>query len=611
MADMLSRRTYGLAVFAFAVILFVAVNIFSNAFFTTAQLDLTENGQFTLSKGTRDIIAKLPEQVTLKFYYSKKVAADYASTAAYAKRVHDLLGEYAALSHGKIVLQEIDPEPFTPEEDDATAAGLTGVPTDSGDTVYFGLVGTNSVDGEQVIPYFSPDRQQYLEYDITSLLYRLSTPKKPVIGIISSLPLTTGAQGRPLTLYSELTQNFDTRTIPVSFASIPSDVSTLLIAQPRGLGGSQLEAIDQFVLKGGHALVFVDPDSEIGQSSPQQPPGAPDLGLVSLLQAWGISYNPGKVLGDRLLAQRVSTPEDPRNPVSLYPIWLHLTPDNFNQKDPVTANLQSLNLASTGALEPAKKATTKFIPLITSSDQAGLLGDAQVRFNPRPQDLMTAIVPAHRHYAIAARITGLAHSAYPQTAKIKSGKINVIVMADSDIFDDRFWVRSAGLYGKQVATPFADNGAFVLDAVENLTGSNDLISLRTRTAAERPFTVVRALQAQAQAQYEQTAQELEARLTATQQHLAELQQGGDAKGRPGAAIAGLSAKQRTEIDRFKNELIETRRQLRAVQHNLRKDIDTLGSVLAFINIALVPLLVAAFALVLGLIRRRRRARDLP
>ena len=228
----MTRRAYALAVLILAVVLFLAVNIFSDAFFTTARLDLTENGQFTLAQGTRDIIARLPEPVTLKFYYSRKVAADYVSTAAYAKRVRDLLAEYAALSHGKIVLEDVDPEPFTPEEDAATAAGLTGAPTDSGDTVYFGLVGTNRIDGKQVIPYFTPEREQYLEYDITALLYRLSNPKRPLVGILTSLPLDGGPQGQPLTIYSELTQNFDTQPIPASFTSLPANLDVLMIAQP-------------------------------------------------------------------------------------------------------------------------------------------------------------------------------------------------------------------------------------------------------------------------------------------------------------------------------------------------------------------------------------------
>ncbi|HVU20337.1 MAG TPA: GldG family protein, partial [Rhizomicrobium sp.] len=213
MAGTLSRRAYAISAIVLAAIVFVALNIAADAWLTTAKLDLTENGQFTLAKGTRNIIANLQEPVTLRFYYSKQVASEYAQTAAYAKRVRDLLGEYQSLGHGKIILEEIDPEPFTDAEDQATALGLTGAPTDSGDVVYFGLVGTNRIDGKEIIPYFSPDREQYLEYDISSLIYRLSNPKKPKLAIISSLPLQTGpggiqammqGQGQPYAVYQEL-----------------------------------------------------------------------------------------------------------------------------------------------------------------------------------------------------------------------------------------------------------------------------------------------------------------------------------------------------------------------------------------------------------------------
>jgi len=634
------RRLYAISVLALAAILFVAINIAADHWITTTRLDLTEHGQFTLAKGTRNIIRKIPEPITLKFYYSKNVAADYAQTAAYAKRVLDLLREYAALSHGKIILQEIDPEPFTAAEDEATANGLSGAQTDSGDTVYFGLVGTNRIDGREVIPYFTSEREPYLEYDISSLLYRLSTPAKPVLGIISSLPLDTGpggmaaalqGNGQPYAIYSELSQSYATQMLDPSLSRVPANVAVLMVVHPTSLSAAQLYAIDQFVLGGGRALVFVDPNSELAQAGGAMDPragGAPMSDLPKLFQAWGVSYNAGKVVADRALAQRVQLSSDPRNPVASYPIWLHLTARQFAHGDTITANLQSLNLASAGALFPAKHATTRFVPLVTSSTEAELVDSEQVRFNPRPQDLMAEIHPSNEAFTIAARISGPAKTAFPngppaamttspgQTpARLPPqimqsvGPINVVVMADSDIFDDRFWVRVENLYGKRIATPFADNGAFVLNAVENLMGSGDLISLRTRASSDRPFTVVKELQADAQAQFQQEAEALQARLTAVQQRLHELEQGGSTNGRPSTSQA-LTAEQQAEIDRFKRVLIETRASLREVQHNLRKDIDALGEFLAFVNIALVPIFVAGFALLVAFVRRRRRVRAL-
>jgi ABC-type uncharacterized transport system involved in gliding motility auxiliary subunit len=614
----LSPRLYAFAAIVLAAITFVAINIAADSALTTAKLDLTENGQFTLAKGTRNIIANIKEPITLRFYYSKEVAAEYAQTNDYAKRVRDLLGEYAALGHGRIIFEEVDPEPYTEAEDRATANGLTGAPTDSGDTVYFGLVGTNQIDGKEVIPYFTPDREQYLEYDLSSLIYRLSTPKKPTVGIISSLPLQTGpggiqammqGQSQPFAIYAELNQTYTTQMLQPDFAAVPKDVDVLMIAHPAALGDTQLAAIDAFVLSGGRALVFVDPNSEVAQAgaSPYQPAAAPPSSdLAKLFRAWGVGYSPEKIVADRSLAQRVQV-GDPRDPVALYPAWLHLTADNLADRDTITANLQSLNLASVGALHALKGATTSFTPLVTSSDQAALLDAAQVRTQTRPQDMMEEIMPTGEKFVIAARLTGEARTAFPATARVKSGRINVVVMADSDIFDDRFWVRVQNVLGRKIAAPFADNGAFVLNAIENLTGSGDLIGLRTRAAAQRPFTVVRDMQAKAQAQFQEEEQALQQRLTDTQQHLRELEQGG---GATAGKKAGLSPEQQAEIERFKRQLIDTRTQLRDVQHNLRKDIDALGARLAFVNIALVPLLVTVLAVVLAALRRRRRARAL-
>jgi ABC-type uncharacterized transport system involved in gliding motility auxiliary subunit len=609
----MSRHTYAALAIVLSIVIFVAVNMASDALFTTAKLDLTANGQFTLAQGTRNILANLKEPVTLKFYYSKQVASEYATTADYAKRVRDLLGEYASLSHGNIVVQEIDPEPFTEAEDQAQGAGLTGAPTDSGDTVYFGLVGTNRMDGKEVIAYFAPEREQYLEYDISSLIYRLSTPKKTLVGIVTSLPMEFGpggmqaamqGQGAPYVTYQELAQTYQTQMLPPGFTAIPKDMNVLMIAHPSDLSDPQLRAIDQFVLKGGRALVFVDPLSELAQQAggnPYQPAQTPQSSdLPKLFKAWGIGFNPARVVADRSLAQRVQT-RDPMNPSTLYPVWMHLGPDNFDTKDPVTANLQTLNLATAGALRPLKGATTTFAPLVTSSNQASLLDAGVVKATQDPQALMAQVNPTGEKYVIAARISGDAKSAFPD-APVKSGMINVVVMADSDVFDDRFWVHVQTMLGKKVATPFADNGAFVINSIENLSGSGDLISLRTRESSTRPFTVVRKIQEDAQSQFQAKEKALQQHLNETQQRLHELEQGTQAQ----QGQVGLTPEQQKEVENFRKDLVDTRTQLRDVQHNLRKDIDALGSELALINIALVPVLVALFALVLAAYRRHRR-----
>jgi ABC-type uncharacterized transport system involved in gliding motility auxiliary subunit len=630
----LSRRTYAILAIALVAVAFMAVNIAADALLTTARLDLTETGQFTLAEGTRSTVAKLQEPVTLKFFFSKQAASRYAQTQAYAKRVRDLLGEYAALSHGKIIIQDVDPEPFTPEEDEATADGLSGAGTDaSGVVVYFGLVGTNRIGGKEVISYFAPEREPLLEYDLTSLIYKLSTPKKPTVGIISSLPLDTGPGGmaaamqghaQPYAAYEDLSQAYAPQMLEPNFSSIPAGIDVLMIVHPSALNDQQLYAIDQFVLGGGRALVFVDPYSELAQAAAGGDPqsaGPPSSDLPKLFRAWGIGYNPEKIVADKALAQRVQISNDPNDPPALYPAWLHLTADNFNPADPLTANLQTLNLASVGALHALKGATTRFVPLVKSSNEAALLDAALVRMSARPQDLITQVEPTGEEFTIAARVSGPVHTAFPGgppgagasplqpnavEPQLKTGIVNVVVMADSDIFDDHFWVKIENLFGKKVASPFADNGAFVVNAVENLTGSNDLISLRTRATNDRPFIVVRKLQANAEERFQQEEDALKQRLTDTEQRLHAIEQGGGGA----STSATLTAEQQTEIEHFKRDLMDTRAQLRDVEHNLRKDIDALGAFLAFVNIALVPLLVSALAILLGWLRRRRRARAL-
>jgi ABC-type uncharacterized transport system involved in gliding motility auxiliary subunit len=627
----LPRRLYAITAIMLAAIIFVAINIAADTLLTSERLDLTETGVYTMATGTKHIVANLKEPITLKFYYSKKIASGYAQINAYAKRVRDLLEEYAARSDGKIILEEIDPEPFTPEEDEANADGLSGAPTDSGDQVFFGLVGSNTIGGQETIPFFSDDREAYIEYDISSLVYRLSTPKKPLVGIISSLPLDTGAggvqaamqgQSRPFMIYEELSQTYATKMLDPNFSDIPPGVDVLMIVHPGTMTPAQLYAIDQFVLKGGRALVFVDPLSEIataGQGMGGEGSGPTSSDLPSLFRAWGVGYDPSKVIGDKELAQAVKVSGDPRNPVAEFPTWLKLGAKNFASNDQVTASMQVLNLASAGALSPLKGATTTFVPLISSSNEASLLDAQEVRASPQPQDLMADVQPTGRNYVIAARISGVARTSFPggpplspadaakapPEIKSSAGPINVIVMADSDIFDDRFWVQVENLDGKRLAAPFADNAAFVLNAVQNLTGSNDLISLRTRATNNRPFTVVLKLQADAQAKFQQQAEMLKQQLSDTESRLHALEQGGTANGEA-ASGATLAPEQQAEIERFKRQLTETRTALRDVQHNLRKDIDALGAFLAFVNIALMPLLVGGVALVLAVLRRRRR-----
>jgi len=624
----LSRRGFATLAIILGVVIFMAVNIFSNIWLGAFRVDLTEGGLYTVSDGTRATLEELQEPVTLRFFYSRDAATGYPTVNAYAARIRDLLQEYVALANGNILLEEIDPITFTPEEDQAVAFGLSAAPTQTGENVYFGLVGTNSTDGREIIPFFSNDREDYLEYDITSLIHNLSRTELPRLGVLSSLPLESGLGGmmamlqgnaQPFAIYQQLTQTFDVEMLAQDSGLVPDDISTLLVVHPAGFSEATRYAIDQFVLRGGNAIILVDPLSEAAGAASAGMGGEvldQSSDLPELFAAWGITYDPAKVVADAELAQRVRFGAGGADTQD-YIVWLRTTAPNFDTADLVTADLQQVNIATAGAIAPAEGATTNFTPLVTSSTTSALMDSVVVRTTTNPVELMQRFTPFGGPFTLAARVSGAAITGFPNGAPApvvmegepapeplsgqitQADSINIIVIADTDLLDDRFWVQVQNILGQQVLIPSADNGAFIVNAVENMMGSNALISLRTRAPIRRTFTVVDDLRRQAEAVYQDQEQQLLQSISDTETRLQELQ---GEEGAPGI----VSPQQQAAIENFRSELLESRAALRAVQANLRGAVDELGSLLTFINMALVPLAVALVAIVLGLIRRRRR-----
>jgi ABC-type uncharacterized transport system involved in gliding motility auxiliary subunit len=629
------RSGYRVAMLALLAVLFLAVNLFSNVVFRSAQIDLTQNKLFTLSQGTENVLGKIDEPITLKFFFSERLANEYPQIRTYANRVRDLLQEIRDRSHGKIILEVIDPEPYSGDEDLAMSLGLKGARTTEGDIIYFGLVGTNLVDGIEQIPFFADERQQYLEYDVTRLIQNLSRPKKPVLGIVTNLPMDTGAGGlmeamrgksKPFMIYEELRGRFEIDFLEQDFVKVPKDVDVLLIAHPRKLNENTLYAIDQFVMRGGRVLAFVDPHSEVSLTSGDN--GQPVQGyteasdLEPLLDRWGVAFDAGHVVGDRKLAMRVQTGLDARRQTSDYVLWLTVPKTNLDANDIVTANVDHLNIATVGSLAAVKGATTRFTPLFWSSDDAELYDLNYVKSGPTPDDLLQGFKPTGTRYVIAARLSGPLKSAYdaapaakpetddtrrsdaretpdPYIAQTKSDA-NIIVVADSDLFDDRFWVQTQDYDGQRVAQPIADNAQFVLSAIDNLMGSDDLISLRARERADRPFVVVDNLRREADRHFLAEQERLKAKIAETEQRLTVLQtQTGEGQSAP-------SAHAQDEAAQFRAELLSSRKALRDVQRNLRRDIDRLASYVRFVNVALMPILVAFVAIGIAVIRHRRR-----
>lgn len=613
-----------------ALVLFLGVNIISNETLTSTRLDVTQNRLYTLSAGTRNVLAKLDEPVTLRFYFSARQFETVPQYLNYGKRVRDLLEEYVAESGGRLTLQVIEPEPFSEAEDQAVGYGIEQLPMNAtGDMGYLGLVGTNAMDDEVPIPFLNPDREDALEYEISKVIYTLAHPQKRVIGLLSDLAVNGGPPQGPdapptpaWASIAQLKELFDVRDIERTTQAIDPDIDTLLVVHPKDLPGKTLYAIDQFVMRGGKAMVFVDPLAE--EDRPERDPSNPmvmpkvDSSLEPLFKAWGIAVATDKVVVDPEDAVRVSF-DGPRGPQEVeYLPWLQLHGERLNRDDFITGKLQGVNVGTAGNIVRLPEATTKLTPLIESGASAGLLERDAIFFVRDPNGLRESFKPGTSKLTIAARITGPAKTAYPdgpplderekrgpgdpkQEKEAQDG-IHVIVVADTDVLADRFWVRIERFLGMQVPNPFANNGDFLVNAVDNLGGNDDLISLRSRGEYARPFERVEDIKRSAEAQFRDREQALRARLGETENKLRELQRG---KGGDGEAVI-LSAEQRKEIELFRNEQLKTRKELRGVQHELGKNIEMLGNHLKLLNIGLIPLLLAVVAVVIGTLRQRRQ-----
>lgn len=626
------RLSYAAGGLAAALVLAVSANLLTERLLPRAQVDLTAQRLYTLSDGTRQVLSGLQDPVTLRLFYSRRLGGSVPVYGAYADRVRQMLEEYAALSNGKVRLEYLDPEPFSETEDRALAYGIQGVPVDqSGEQVYFGLAGTNLLDDERVLPFLQPDRERFLEYDLTRLVHDLSNPRRPVVGLLSALPLNGDPRammmripgaGQPFVIANQLRQFFTLRDVAADAQAIPEDTQVLIVAQPQGLAEATLYAIDQFVMRGGKLFVLTDPHSESQASRPGpngQPPADTASGLDRLLNAWGIEAPRDQVVLDQRGAWRVrANPQDRVQAVD-YPAWFNATGDSLSAADVATAELQQVTFASAGQVRRREGAGIEFTPLITSSPEAMLVDTARVRENPNPARLLAEFRPSGERYVLMARARGMLKSAFPdgppppegaeRPADLPAhraqseGPANLVIANDADLLEDRFWVRVQDFFGQQTATPFSDNGALVANLTDTLAGGDALIGLRSRGESLRPFGRVEAMRREAEARYRQTEQTLTQRLEATERRLRELRQGTG----QGGAQSVITPEQRAEIDKARAEIVATRGQLRAVQLDLRRDIEGLERTLRIINIALVPVLVTLFAIGLAVARSRRRA----
>ncbi len=612
-----------------AVILFVAVNVAAGPLLRWARLDLTQGRLHTLSKGTENILNSLDKPLSLKLFWSAEGARDLPALQVYARRVSEVLQEYQALAGGRIQLTVIDPKPFSEEEDEAVGFGIQGVTAPGGgESIYFGLAATSGDGRSLVIPFFQPDRETFLEHDISQMIHTLSRTGKVKAALLSALPIAGGPSPEnpfemqpPWMISDQLYRQFDLEVI-LNEESIPEGIEVLMVVNPHDLDSRALYAVDQFVLRGGRALVFVDPlvDYQAGRTPTAgiATPGKAD----DLLAAWGLKVELGKVVGDAATAQKVSYRDQNRIQTVNYLPWLALGEEQINREEITTAQLSHINLASAGSLMQAEGAGTSFNPLLYSSPQAMLIDASKVAFLPDPARLLSEFSAAGISFVLGARVSGPAATAFPdgppepaasgqedrsqeprEHLDRSTGDINVVVIADSDLLEDRFWVEVQNFFGQRIALPMADNADLVVNVLDQLGGSPDLIGIRSRARTYRPFVLLDRVSRDAEMKFRAKEQELVARLEETEGKLKDLQ-----AQRQDPDSAQFTAEQEEELENFLQEKVRIRRDLRNVQFELRRDIRRLEAWIKFINIGLVPLLLTLGALAVWTARRDRKQR---
>jgi ABC-type uncharacterized transport system involved in gliding motility auxiliary subunit len=578
--------------------LYVLLVLGASRWLGTVRVDLTHDRLHTLSPGTRDILDHLQQPIDLTLYFSDRASHSLPQLRAYHQRVVNTLEEIVRQSHGRVHLSQVDPLPFSEDEDRATAAGLTSVHSDgTGEAIFFGLVGRNPVDGRSAaIPFFLLAKEPFLEYEIAKLLYELHTPDKPRVAIYSGLPIwgDVDADGNATpawTALQQVQQLFDVRRLDAaSLATVGADVDVLVLIQPTGLSEADVKAVDRYVQQGGRLLVFVDPDSEVDDGVPS--------GLPALFRTWGVAFDTERVLLDRSRALKV-LPLGSSTQV-LDPAVLGLTSDGLNRRDPVTAVLSIIDVSSAGYFRLLPQATTRFDPLIQSTTEAMTVPAQRVRDALDPSSLYEGYAPDGVHYAIAVRLRGELPAAFAQDGQAaKPARApEVILVGDTDLLSDRLWLPPSAPPGQTFVSPFANNGDFFVNAIDDLAGPSDLIAIRGRAVAMRKFTRVDAMRRQADEKFKAKQIQLQAELSDTEQHLTELRQ----------AVHGSrrTAAQKATLEQFTQRKLAIRSELRAVQRSLDADIERLSMLLKFIDILLMPILVALAGLVYGLLRMRRR-----
>ncbi len=554
----MSARRYALFAALALFIAFVALNVIANSWFRSWRLDLTENHLYSISEGTQQTLNELTEPVQLTLYYSRDSAQPAPQLQAYAARVREMLQTFQARSNGRIRFTEVNVEPFTEAEDNASEAGIQALrPYEGADPIYFGLVGANAIDDTRSIPLFDPQREAFLEYELTRLIYELENPDRTHVALITALPLdpaaatdtSMGAPAAQSVFATEMGRLLDVTKLQADFTTIPLDTDVLAIIHPGALSQAQLFAIDQFILRKGRAFIALDPASmQAAQSAtgfdpfnPVMPPPTSST-LEPLLAAWGVALSPGVVLDlEGALPVSVQDPTTGQAGQAPQPLFFQVSPERLDREDLMTAWLRrGINFGLSGSLTRSEREGVTVVPLIRSSGRTMRLPADQALMRPSPMDILNMWPPTGgRVENIALRLSGNLTTAYPDGAppveaapapetpdaeqtpaptpapapapaapgaplRQSATPALIVIVADTDFLADDFYV------DPQSGGTAADNASFALNAIDVLGGSDALVSLRSRAPAERSMKLLADMERDAQRRIESRQQQLEA-----------------------------------------------------------------------------------------------------
>jgi ABC-type uncharacterized transport system involved in gliding motility auxiliary subunit len=642
----MSARRFSLLAALALLVIFIAANVTANSWFRSWRLDLTENHLYSLSPGTQTTLDQLSEPVELKLYYSRNAATPVPQLQAYAARVREMLQTFQARSHGRVRFVEVDVERFSEQEDAAVEAGIQPItPYEGADPIYFGLTGANAIDDRVAIPFFDPQREPFLEYEVTRLIFGLEHPDRTRVALITALPLDPAAAANPRggaagqsVFAAELGRGMDVTRLPMDFSAIP-DADVLAIIHPWALTQQQLYAVDQFVLRKGRAFIALDPASLTAQGSAGLDPFNPaasaptSSSLAPLLSRWGVTMAPTVVL-DLDGALDVPT-QDPRSGQQVnvpHPLFFRVPAANLDRNDLMTAGLQrEINFGAAGGLTWTERNGVEILPLAQTSGNTMRIPAEAALSQPSAFDIAQIWQPsAGRKETIALRLSGNLETAFPngrpvddtpaaaegaapapapapqpaQAAPLtrSAQPAEIVIVSDVDFLADEYY------FDQRSGATAADNGAFALNAIDVLGGSNALVSLRSRAPSLRRMDLVDDMERDAQRRIERRQDELLQERDAARARLAELQQRGRGSGFfTGDLGAELTADERAEFEGFQRQVVQANTELRNTERDLRGDIDRLKALVIFVNVWLAPLLIAAAGLFLFW-RRQRRGR---